>query len=80
VLTVMHRLQVKQMLCRRREGRRDLFKPAVEREHYLERRTAAQTGALVDEYGDVALAHFARHLDQLDPERRAQIRRPAERD
>ena len=35
---------------------------------------------MVDEYGDVALAHFARHLAELDPKRRAQIRRLAQRD
>jgi predicted transcriptional regulator len=80
VLTVMHRLHAKRLLARRREGRRDLFAPAIERDRYLELRAAAQAGALVDEYGDMALAHFARHLDQLDPKRRAEIRRLAERD
>jgi hypothetical protein len=32
---------------------------------------------MVDAYGDVALAHFARHLHALDPKQRAQIRRKA---
>src|SRR5919198_2563705 len=62
VLTVMHRLEAKRMLRRRREGRRDVFEPAIDRDRYVELRAAAEAGALVDEYGDVALAHFARHL------------------
>jgi hypothetical protein len=32
---------------------------------------------LVDEYGDVALAHFARSLSSLDPARRRQLQRLA---
>ena len=80
VLTVMHRLEAKRMLRRRREGRRDVFEPAIDRDRYVELRAAAEAGALVDEYGDVALAHFARHLAQLDPKRRAAIRRLAESD
>jgi hypothetical protein len=35
---------------------------------------------MVDEFGDVALAHFARHLESLDPERREQIRKLARDD
>jgi predicted transcriptional regulator len=80
VLTVMGRLARKGMLRRRREGRSDRYEAALPRERYLEARAAAQAGAMVDEYGDVALAHFARHLAELDPKRRAQIRRLSQRD
>jgi len=46
-------------------------------EEYAQARAEAEVGALVDEYGDVALAHFARHMSGLDPKRREQIRRLA---
>jgi hypothetical protein len=34
---------------------------------------------LVDEFGDVALAHFAKSLQGLDPARRRQLQRLANR-
>jgi predicted transcriptional regulator len=80
VLTVMSRLERKGLLRRTRQGRRDLYEPTLGRERYHEARAAAEAGAMVDEYGDVALAHFARHLEALDPKRRAQIRRMARDD
>jgi predicted transcriptional regulator len=80
LLTVMTRLERKGLLERTRQGRRDLYEPALGRERYHQARAAAQAGAMVDEYGDVALAHFARHLEALDPKRREQIRRMARDD
>jgi predicted transcriptional regulator len=80
VLTVMSRLEGKGLLRRTRDGRRDVYEPTLARERYQEARAAAEAGAMVDEYGDVALAHFARHLKGLDPKRRAQIRRMARDD
>ena len=80
VLTVMSRLEGKGLVRRTRDGRRDLYEPTLGRERYQQARAAAQAGALVDEFGDVALAHFARHLESLDPERREQIRKLARDD
>jgi predicted transcriptional regulator len=77
VMTVMQRLDGKRLLQRERNGRRDVYVAALSRDEYAQARAGAQVGALVDEYGDVALAHFARHMSQLDPERREQIRRLA---
>jgi predicted transcriptional regulator len=77
VMTVMQRLDGKRVLRRERDGRRDVYVAALTREEYAQRRAGAQVGELVDQYGDVALAHFARHMSQLDPERREQIRRLA---
>jgi BlaI family transcriptional regulator, penicillinase repressor len=77
VMTVMQRLDGKGLLQRERDGRRDVYVAALSRDEYAQARAGAQVGALVDEYGDVALAHFARHMSQLDPERREQIRRLA---
>ena len=80
VLTVMQRLAAKDMLRRERRGRLDVYVPALSREAYAEARAEAGVGALVSEYGDVALAHFARHMSGLDPRRREQIRRLARGD
>jgi hypothetical protein len=33
--------------------------------------------ALVEQYGDAALSHFARQMSELDPERRRQLQRLA---
>ena len=80
VMTTMARLDKKGLLTRRREGKTDFYKPAMTREKYLEIRAAAEVGALVDNYGEAALVHFARQMDQLDPKRREQLRRLAQRD
>ncbi|WP_028060069.1 BlaI/MecI/CopY family transcriptional regulator [Candidatus Solirubrobacter pratensis] len=80
LLTVMTRLDGKGMLVRRRAGRLDVYAPALSREDYLERRAEAEVSAVVEDFGDLALAHFARHVGRLDPERRARLRRLAEGD
>jgi predicted transcriptional regulator len=77
ILTVMQRLHAKDVLRRERDGRRDVYVAALTREQYAQARAEAEVGALVSEYGDVALAHFARHMSQLDPKRREKIRRLA---
>ena len=75
VMTVMAKLHRKRLLERRREGKTDIYRPVMSRGQYLEARAQAEVGALVEEYGEVALVHFARQMDQLDPERRKQLRR-----
>ncbi len=77
LLTVMTRLDGKGLLVRRRAGRLDVYAPALSRPDYLEARAEAQVAALVDDFGDLALAQFARHVDRLDPERLEKLRRLA---
>jgi BlaI family transcriptional regulator, penicillinase repressor len=77
ILTVMQRLHEKELLRRERRGRLHVYVPTLTREQYAEARAEAEVSALVSEYGDVALAHFARHMSELDPERRDLIRRLA---
>ena len=52
----------------------------MSRDYYRDARARADVKALVDNYGDLALAHFARQMDTLDPKRREQLRRLARRD
>jgi BlaI family transcriptional regulator, penicillinase repressor len=77
IMTIMARLHRKGLLERRREGKTDIYAAALTREQYLEARAREEVGALVDEYGEVALMHFARQMDGLDPKRREQLRRMA---
>jgi predicted transcriptional regulator len=76
-MTVMQRLDEKGLLNRTRSGRSDTYTPTLTREEYQELRASAQVQGLVDEYGDVALAHFAKSLKTLDPARRRQLQRLA---
>jgi predicted transcriptional regulator len=78
VMTVMTRLCDKGMLARERRGRRDVYRPTATREEWAQGRARAGVDALVEEFGDVALAHFARQVSALDPERREALRRLAE--
>ena len=80
IMTVMARLDRKGLLTRRRKGKTDVYSPVLSREEYLEARARAEVGALVDQYGEVALVHFARQMNQLDPKHREQLRRLARRD
>ena len=77
VMTVMHRLDHKGLLHRERRGRSDAYVATLTRDYYARARAGEEVGAIVDEYGDLALAHFARHMSTLDPKRREQIRRLA---
>ena len=74
-MTVMRRLDDKGLLDRKRSGRYDTYTPTLSREQFQDLRAAAQVQGLVDEFGDVALAHFAKSLQTLDPARRRQLRR-----
>jgi predicted transcriptional regulator len=78
-MTIMARLHRKGLLMRRREGQTDFYRPAYARGEYADLRARAGVDALVEQYGDVALSHFARQMAELDPERRRQLQRLARR-
>lgn len=80
ILTVMVRLDEKGFLERRRDGKRDVYSAAIDRDHYMRTRSEADVDALLEEYGDVAFAHFARRLSELDPKHRRRLRRLARDD
>ncbi len=78
ILTVMRRLAAKGLLERRRSGRTDHYRPLLTASEYAATRARMGAGALVEEFGDAALAHFALTLAKLDPARRAELERLAE--
>jgi predicted transcriptional regulator len=78
IMTIMARLDSKGLLTRKRRGKADVYRPVMSRSQYLESRARAEVDDLVADYGEVALAHFARQLETLDPKRRRQLRKLAE--
>lgn len=79
-MTIMARLDGKGLLERKREGKTDVYWPRIDRASYLEQRAQAEVQQLVDDYGDLALVHFARAMRTLDPARERALRRLAARE
>ncbi len=77
VMTIMSRLDQKGLLTRARAGRSHLYRPVMSREEYLDTRAQVEVEALVDEFGDVALAHFAEQVGKLDAKRLSALRKLA---
>jgi predicted transcriptional regulator len=76
-MTIMARLDGKGLLERRREGKSDFFRPSYSREQYANVRARTELDSIVDQFGELALAHIARQMAQLDPERRRALERIA---
>ncbi len=77
IMTTLQRLDRKQVVERRREGKTDIYSPRWTRDAHRAARARAEVAALVDNYGDEALVHFARQGGQLDAKTRAKLRRLA---
>src|ERR1700739_2445000 len=79
-MTIMARLDSKGLLERRREGRTDLYRPVYSRDRYTDLRALVAIESVVDQFGEVALAHIARQMAQLDPEHRRSLQRLARKE
>ncbi len=77
VMTIMDRLHRKGLLDRRSERNTYIYTPHLSRGDYADVRAQTEVDALVREWGDVALVHFAKQMGTLDPKRREQLRRLA---
>ena len=77
VMTIMTRLYDKGLLVRDRNGKMYMYRPAFSREEHRARLSRDLVRGLVDQFGDVALAHFAAELDTVDASHRASLRRLA---
>ncbi len=77
VMTIMDRLHRKGLLDRRSERNTYIYTPRLSRDEYADARAQTEVDALVEEWGDVALVHFAKQMGTLDPKRREQLRRLA---
>jgi predicted transcriptional regulator len=76
-MTIMARLDGKGVLERRREGKTDFYRPMYTREKYADLRARAEVDSIVGQFGELALAHLARQIAQLDPQRRRALQRLA---
>jgi len=77
IMTIMGRLDRKGMLTRERSGKTDIYSIVMTRPAYLDARAQTEVEALVEEFGDVALAHFSEQMDRLDPEKLEELRKLA---
>ena len=76
-MTVMARLDNKGLLERTRRGKTDFYRSVYTRDQYTELRAVVAIESVVDQFGEVALAHIARQMAQLDPEHRRSLQRLA---
>ena len=79
VMTIMTRLHAKGLLIRERDGKTYVYRPAFTREEHRARLSREMVRGLVDEFGDVALAHFTAELNDVDAGHRAALRRIVEK-
>jgi BlaI family transcriptional regulator, penicillinase repressor len=78
-MTIMARLDTKGLLIRRRQGKTDFYRAVHTREDYADLRAGAAIDSIVEQFGEVALAHLARQMAQLDPAHRRSLQRLARR-
>ncbi len=76
-MTIMARLDSKGMLERRRAGKTDFYRPVYTRDEYADLRARAEVDSIVDQFGELALAHLARQMAHMDPQRRRALQRLA---
>jgi predicted transcriptional regulator len=76
-MTIMARLDGKGMLERTREGKTDYYRPMYTPRRYADLRAQAEVDSLVEQFGELALGHFARQMAQMDPRRRRALERLA---
>lgn len=77
IMTIMARLDGKGLLARRREGKTNLYTARYTRDQHAGLRARAELDSIVDQYGELALAHIARQWAGLVPQRRRALQRLA---
>ncbi len=74
VMTVMSRLTTKGLLQRQLAGRAYIYRPTKAKSEFLSEMSRGEVRALVRDFGEVALAHFAQELEQADPRQLERLR------
>ena len=80
VMTVMARLTGKELLARELSGKTHVYRAVLTEEQFVRATAAKRVQALVDEFGDVAIAQFLTTVNELSPERYEQLKRIARGD
>ncbi len=73
VMTVMGRLVQKGLLERDLAGKGHVYRAAMTEDEFLRSEAARQVHALVEEFGDFAVAQFLAEVEGLSPQRRRQL-------
>lgn len=77
VMTVMARLVGKRLLARELAGKTHVYRAALTESQFVRAAAAQRIQALVDEFGDVAIAQFLAKVNDLSPDRYKQLERIA---
>ncbi len=77
VMTVLGRLYDKGLVGREQQGKGYLYTPRYSVAELRDKMAKYLVDGMVEDFGDVALAHFAGALDRLDRARLAKLRRGA---
>ncbi len=80
VMTVLGRLHEKGLVGREQRGKGYLYTPRYTEVELRDRMAKFLVDEIVDDFGDVALAHFATALDRIDRRRLARLRRARSED
>ncbi len=76
-MTVLARLHEKGLAGREQHGKGYLYTPRFTEDELRDRMAKYLVDEIVEDFGDVALAHFASALDRVDRRRLARLRRSA---
>ena len=74
VMTVMGRLVDKGLLSRTKDANRYLYEVAQNRKEYLQGISQKMVRAMVEDFGDVAIAQFLGEVDNMDAGKLTQLR------
>jgi len=79
VMTVMSRLAEKEMLMREQVGNAYAYRPAVSRDDFAQQVVAEVLDALMGNFGDQTVSHFARKIGQVEEERLSELEKAIRR-
>jgi len=79
VMTVLVRLYEKGLVGREQQGKGYLYTPRYTMAELRDRMAKYLVDGIVEDFGDVALAHFAGALDRVDRRRLARLRKTTDR-
>ena len=80
VMTVMARLTEKSLLARELSGKTHIYRAVMTEDQFVRATAAKRVQALVDEFGDIAIAQFVAAVNDLSPDRYAALERIARGD
>ncbi len=73
VMTIMSRLAEKGWLISEKQGRAYVYRAAQSRQEAEAAAVGEVVRALLQDFGSIAVAQFAKELDEIDPERLARL-------